>query len=138
MQQKDHLRNKSLKKEKFIVVTTVVLGLMILTYLYLNKTNSISEDGIESVAQITGFDGGHATSGPSILYIYKVGPEKFNGSRYIEDTSNHQYDFYVVRYSSSEPSWSEILLNRPVTDTIAIKAAGFSLPKKKTNQFQPR
>lgn len=125
-----------MKKQKIIVLVILCLGLIILVYLYQKKTNSISKNGIKTVARVTGFDGGHATSGPSILYVYNVGNERFKGSKYIDDVSNHQFSFYVVQYSSITPSWSEILLSQPVTDTVAIKTAGFSLPKKKTNRFQ--
>ncbi|MGJ8737146.1 hypothetical protein [Zobellia laminariae] len=125
-----------MNKQKVVVVITVCLGLLILMLCYKYKTKSISKNGIRTIGRVTGFDGGHKTSGPSIMYTYNVNNKKYKGGKYIEDVSIHKSSFYVVQYSSEKPSWSEILLNQPVTDTIKIKKAGFSLPKKKKNRFQ--
>ena len=136
--QKEKSKNEIMKKQKIFVVIIVCFGLLILTIMYQNKTSSISEYGVESVAKIIGFDGGHATSGPSILYQYNVGEKQFEGSQYVENTSKYTDDFYLVRYSSKKPSWSEILLDQPVTDTITIQDAGLSLPNRRMNKFQQK
>ena len=125
-----------MNKQKVVVVITVCLGLLILMLLYRFKTKSISENGIRTIARVTGFDGGHKTSGPAILYTYHVNGKRYKGGKYIEDVSIHKFSFYAVQYSSERPSWSEILLDQPITDTVEIKKAGFSLPKKKRNQFR--
>ncbi|WP_282057278.1 hypothetical protein [Maribacter luteus] len=119
-----------MNKQKVMVIITVCSGLLILMFLYRFKTKSISKNGIRTIAKVTGFDGGHKTSGPAVLYTYHVNGIRYRGSKYVEDVSTHKFSFYVVQYSSEKPSWSEILLNQPVTDTIAIKAAGFALDKK--------
>ncbi|WP_170863203.1 hypothetical protein [Pseudozobellia thermophila] len=76
-------------------------------------------------------------SSPSLFYNYYVGGKLYSSSKKIEGSfSKYKNRFYPVKYSLENPSWSEILLDQPVTDTIEIKKAGFSLPKKKKNRFQ--
>ena len=88
------------------------------------------------MAKITGSDGGHATSGPSLFYVYFVDGKEYEGSTYSKNDLNFSLKYYYVIYSEKNPEWSEIDLNRPVKDSFKIKAAGLTLPKPQRIQFK--
>lgn len=116
----------------------LALVVLIVTYLVFEfRKNNIENNPIKTIGFVNGYLRG-AKSGPALLYVYNIGSVEYQGSTYInsDEYSKHRNRFYIIRYSSKNPSWSELLLDEPVTDTTAIKAAGFTIPRKKRNQFQ--
>lgn len=127
----------NINKNQYIGIILVIGMLLILYSFYKYRNSNIRENGVQTIGLVNGYLRGTKT-GPSLKYVYKVDKDKYEGSTYIgsSEYSNYKNRFYQVQYSSENPGWSELLLNRPVTDTIAIIEAGFSIPRRKGNQFQ--
>lgn len=90
-----------------------------------------------TIGYVSDIDGGTGTASPSLVYKYYVtGKEYHSTSPFYGNKKLYLNRFYKIRYSSKNPSSSEILLDSVVSDTILIKKAGFSLLKKKKNRFQ--
>lgn len=115
------------------IVLVVIITVLLIGYDECRKKtlNSIDSYGI---AKILGKREGKGSKYG--VYIYYVDKKKFEGRFDIHYFSKNSFKFYKVKYAEKKPSWSEILLDQPVTDTIEIRKAGFSLPQKKRNQFQ--
>lgn len=115
-----------------------VLAFFLLLFAYdVYKKSAIDANRESTIGLVYDLDGGHATTSPSLIFKYYVKKKQFTGTTSFDGSfNNYENRFFQVEYSSENLSWSQILLNHPVTDTVAIKAAGFTLPKKERNQFQ--
>ncbi|MDT7828476.1 hypothetical protein RQM65_07365 [Pricia sp. S334] len=127
----------TITRNQYVGIGVVITVLVLFYTFYEYRKWDIERNSHQTIAQVNGYLRGTKT-GPSLKYFYRDNDSKYDGSIYIESEKYPAYKnrFFIVNYSAENPSWSEILLSRPVTDTPAIKAAGFRLPKKKTNQFQ--
>lgn len=127
---------KFAKSQKWGIL--IVLSVLLVYYLFsLYQKKDIDNNRVRTVGQIYGLDGGQATTSPNLRYRYYIKEKRYTGiASFDGDYRNYENNFYQIDYSAENPNWSEILLTRPITDTVAIKAAGFSLPKSKKNQFQ--
>ena len=124
--------------KKYYPIILLVIFLVVAQGYVIYKRSLIEQDFNTTIARVTGKQK-LLKSSPSLFYEYYVDSEIYTGSFKFDGTfSEYENNYYHVKYSSENSSWSEILLNRPVTDTNAIKAAGFDLPKEKINQFQEK
>ncbi|CAM3511539.1 hypothetical protein [Zobellia roscoffensis] len=122
--------------KKYIPILIVVLFLIAAQGYVSYKKHTINKQFKIVVGKVSGVQK-LIKSSPSLFYDYYVGGKLYSGSKKFEGSfSKYKNRFYSVKYSKENSGWSEILLEQPVTDTIIIKKAGFSLPKKKKNRFQ--
>ena len=127
---------KITKGQKVGLLISVLL--LLAMYLFTEyKKKEVENSSSYSVAMIYRYFRGTST-GPMFEYKYYVKDQLYQGGIGVdnEDFSKYKNRFFKVKYSKENPSWSQILLNERIYDTIAIKAAGFSIPTKKRNQFQ--
>ncbi|WP_282057299.1 hypothetical protein, partial [Maribacter luteus] len=63
-----------------------------------------------------------------VFFEFYIGTRKVLGATTIEDIDESLINkYFKVKYSSKKINESKLLLNQPVTDMNAIKAAGFTL-----------
>ncbi|WP_139278158.1 MULTISPECIES: hypothetical protein [Flavobacteriaceae] len=127
----------NLLKNKYSSLLLFLLFVGVLVAITVWSKYDIAKHEKYTIGYVYDIDGGTATASPSLVYKYYVtGKEYHSTSPFYENKKLYLNHFYRVRYSSENPSSSEILLDSVVSDTILIKKAGFSLPKKKKNRFQ--
>ena len=125
------------KSQKVTLISVLVLVMATyLVSLFLRK--SINDNPRYTVGFVYDYmDGG--STGPSVFYYYYVNNKKYENSDY-QDRKNGAKtgNFYFVKYSFDNPNLAELQQSRQILDTVKIKEAGFTLSKKKRNQFQER
>ncbi|WP_299434919.1 hypothetical protein [uncultured Maribacter sp.] len=83
----------------------------------------------------------HQNTDTFAVYEFYVDKKKIDGDIQLglDDDWEIVNKFFRVKYSSKDPEINELVLARPVYDTVLIKNAGFTIKKKKKkkrNQFQ--
>ncbi|MDO6810978.1 hypothetical protein Q4603_20320 [Zobellia galactanivorans] len=127
----------NLLKKKYFSLLLFLLFAGVLVAITVWSKYDIAQHEKYTIGYVYDIDGGTATASPSLVYKYFVtGKEYHSTSSFSKNKELYLNHFYRVRYSFKNPGSGEILLNQPITDTIKIKKAGFSLPQKKRNQFQ--
>jgi len=89
------------------------------------RKESIENNKFETVAKVYKFNSNRSFSTYYYIYYYE-------GKKHIDndDIDNGSRDlsigkFYKVNLSTENPDYSEIILDKEITDTLKIKAAGF-------------
>jgi hypothetical protein len=89
------------------------------------------------VAEIVKIDGQNTNT--FAIYEFFINSQKYDGAIElgIKDNFAVLNRYFKVQYSSKNPEINDILLNKPIYDTLLIKKAGFVIKKKKEkrNQF---
>ncbi|WP_405266881.1 hypothetical protein [Cellulophaga sp. Ld12] len=76
------------------------------------------------------------------MYEFYVGSKKIEGATYLDGKIYPGWvgKHFKVQYSSKDPEINDLLLSKPVYDTVLIKKAGFVIKvqkkKEKRNQFR--
>ncbi|QLG46858.1 hypothetical protein [Costertonia aggregata] len=118
----------AINKHQKIGIFLVIAILLALLIFHQYRKSNIKKYEHKTIALVNGYLRG-TKSGPILKYIYRIGENIYDGSTYIrsDEYSKYKNRYFIVSYSSKNPGWSEILLDRPVLDTIKIKEAGFKL-----------
>ncbi len=116
--------------KKSVIVLACILG-GFFAYKYLNSVFQYKYYSAYSIAKCTGIETQNAST--YAMYEFHVENRKIIGATYIKGEANISWvnKYFRIRYSTKNPKINEVMLDQKITDTTAIKAAGFTLPKKK-------
>ncbi|QCX00946.1 hypothetical protein FGM00_12800 [Aggregatimonas sangjinii] len=124
------------RNENILILTGGLLFLFLLYIFSKYYQSEITDNSTYTIAKVTGYSRALSSS-PEIYFTYFVDgqkirvPNKFEG-----DYSIVKDKFFRVRYAADNPTWGEIQLDYPVTDSAQIKSAGLWFTKPKRNQFK--
>ena len=137
LQEFKHLDRKKRGKGTYLVFLYLIFFLFIAIYstvirsnensdsykLETSRSNSLDTYGIAKCISIQ-----KESSSNFVFFEFYIGTRKVLGATAIEDIDESLINkYFKVKYSSKKINECKLLLNHPVTDTVAIKKAGFSL-----------
>ncbi|WP_289064213.1 hypothetical protein [uncultured Zobellia sp.] len=126
--------------EKNKIKALIIVGFLFMTTYFVSRyiKNDINTNAEYTIGFVYDYMEG-VTSGEYIYYRYYVlGQVYENSNAYDNDHKVKIGQYYMVKYSTSNPEHSELQQGFLITDTSEIKKAGFSLLKNRVNQFQER
>lgn len=113
------------------IYPAIVLILIIGFFIYRSNTDmatknkSINENEAYMVALVTKFHSNRSFE--TYYYTFRYNGRVYEHSKHINgfDGEDHVGRYYMVRFSSENPHYSELFLDKEITDTAAIARAGF-------------
>lgn len=119
-----------LDKSKIRVL--IVVGFLLLTTYFVSRyiKNDINSNAEYTIGFVYDYMEG-ITSGEYIYYRYYVSGQVYENSNSYDNAHNVKIgEYYMVKYSTSNPEHSKLQQGLLITDTIQIKAAGFKLSNR--------
>ncbi len=118
-----------------ITLSVCLLIMLIVWIVSLLIRNEVKENAVYTVCYVYDYMSG-VSSGSYISFYFYVDNKRIKGSNSYNPKYNVKVgEFYMVKYSSENPDFSEIQQDQRVFSTTKIKEAGLTIPKKKKNQF---
>lgn len=120
------------KINKILDSKTPVIIIESLVFAFIIYSAVIREYNLNKFEKFTiGKATGTSNSGSRLYldYVYYIDANRYNSSQYLGDECGNCKigKYFRVKYSYKKPGFSELYFNREVTDTTAIKTAGFKL-----------
>ncbi|MBU3025978.1 hypothetical protein [Zobellia galactanivorans] len=115
--------------DKIKIRVLIVVGFLLLTTYFASRyiKNDINSNAEYTIGFVYDYMEG-ITSGEYIYYRYYVSGQVYENINSYDKAHNVKIgDYYMVKYSTSNPEHSELQQGLLITDTIQIKAAGFKL-----------
>lgn len=123
---------------KYIIPVTIIIILLVISNRNKNKIeNEIKKNECETIGKVSEIS--RTRSATRVNYYYYYNGEKFNSSEIKNEASGYYlFKYYKVKISCNIPSYSRVLLNEEVRDTVMILNSGFKHVIKYNNLYDSK